>query len=57
MQKSTQYKYLKYKSKYIELKNSVKDIQKKNLKGGNINFNKNIVSKEKIIKKNVKNKI
>jgi hypothetical protein len=51
MQKSTQYKYLKYKSKYIELKNSVKDIQKKNLKGGNINFNKNIVRKEKIIKK------
>ena len=29
MQKSTQYKYLKYKSKYIELKNSVKDTEKK----------------------------
>lgn len=57
MQKSTQYKYLKYKSKYIELKNSVKDTEKKNLKGGNVNFNKNIVSKEKIIKKKIKNKI
>jgi hypothetical protein len=57
MQKSTQYKYLKYKSKYIELKNSVKDIQKKNLKGGNINSHKNIAIKEKIIKKRKKNKI
>ena len=34
MQKSTQYKYLKYKSKYIELKIQLK-ILKKNLKGGN----------------------
>lgn len=57
MQKSTQYKYLKYKSKYIELKNSVKDIQKKNLKGGNINSHKNIAIKDKIIKKRKKNKI
>jgi len=57
MQKSTQYKYLKYKSKYIELKNSVKYKQKQNLKGGYISSNKNIAIKEKIIKKRKKNKI
>ena len=55
MQKSNEYKYLKYKSKYINLKNKFnKSIKKIDLKGGN-NDNKkdnNKVMKGKKIKYN-----